>query len=52
MSAPHHHHHPVGHAHPPAALRPSILRLSAGQRLAGAGMLTALIWAAVWWATT
>ena len=32
--ASHHHHHPAGHAHPPASVSPSILRLSAVERLA------------------
>lgn len=50
MAAHHRHHHPAGHAHPPAALTFSILRLSALQRLAGAAALAALIWAAVYWA--
>jgi hypothetical protein len=45
----HPHHHPAGHAHPPAALSLSILRLSAAQRLSGAAVLAALIWAAVYW---
>jgi hypothetical protein len=48
--ATHHHHHAPGHAHPPAALAPSILRLSAVQRLGIAGLLAVLIWAAVYWA--
>lgn len=46
----HHHHHPQGEAHPPAAVAPSILRLSAGQRLGMALALIAVIWAAVFWA--
>jgi hypothetical protein len=46
----HHHHHAPGHAHPPASVSPSILRLSAGRRLAVAGLLIALIWIAVYWA--
>jgi hypothetical protein len=45
----HHHHHP-GHAHPSPKLAPSLLRLSAGQRLAIAGVLIALMWGAVAWA--
>jgi len=49
MSA-HHHHHPEGQAHPPSAAAPSILRLSALQRLAIAFGLIALIWAATYWA--
>lgn len=48
--ATHHHHHPPGHAHPPATLSPSLMRLSALQRLAGAAVLVVLIWSAVLWA--
>ena len=44
-----HHHHP-GEGHPPASISPSILRLSALERLAAAGVVIALIWAAVFWA--
>lgn len=46
----HHHHHHAGHAHPPASVHPSILRLSALQRLAVAGGLIALLWIAAFWA--
>ena len=45
-----HHHHPQGHAHPPAAIGPSILRMSAAQRLCFAAVLIALVWTAVFWA--
>jgi hypothetical protein len=45
-----HHHHPLGQAHPPALLAPSILRMSALLRLGGAAALAALVWAAVYWA--
>jgi hypothetical protein len=45
-----HHHHHAGHAHPPAAVAPSILRLSVPQRLGFAAMLIALLWAAAFWA--
>jgi hypothetical protein len=44
-----HHHHGPG-AHPSPTLAPSLLRLSALQRLAVAGFLIALIWAAAFWA--
>jgi hypothetical protein len=44
-----HHHHAAGR-HPPPAIAPSLLRLSAVQRLAIAGALIALIWAAAFWA--
>jgi hypothetical protein len=43
------HHHP-GRAHPPASIAPSILRLAGWQRLAGAAVLIAALWAAVLWA--
>jgi hypothetical protein len=46
---PHHHHHP-GHAHPPATVSPSILRLSALERIAGVTLLIAALWAVVAWA--
>ena len=46
----HHHHHHAGHAHPPAGVAPSILRLSAPQRLGFAAVLIALLWAAAFWA--
>ena len=45
----HHHHHP-GNAHPPAALRASILRLSATQRLGVAVGVMAVLWLAALWA--
>jgi len=54
MSHDHHHNHPhrhpAGHSHPPAAVQPSILRLSGLHRLMVAGALGALIWLAVLWA--
>jgi len=46
----HHHHHREGHAHPPARAHPSILRMSALQRLGFTAGLIALIWAAAFWA--
>ena len=45
----HHHHHP-GELHPSPRVAPSLLRLSAAQRLAGVGVLIALLWGAVVWA--
>ncbi|MCB1545520.1 MAG: hypothetical protein KDJ30_14935 [Rhodoblastus sp.] len=42
-----------GHAHDPAAIvapGPSLLRMSALERLAGAGVLSAMIWLGVKWA--
>jgi len=47
--APVHHHHP-GRGHPPASISPSILRLAALQRLAGAALLIGVICGAVLWA--
>ena len=49
MSDHHGHRHP-GHVHPPASVHPSILRLSALQRLGFAAALIALVWAATFWA--
>jgi hypothetical protein len=46
---PHHHHH-EGHAHPPATAHPSILRMSALERLGLAAGLIALLWVAAFWA--
>ena len=45
----HHHHHHPGHLHPPASVNPSILRLSALQRLGIAAGLIAVLWAAAFW---
>jgi hypothetical protein len=45
------HHHHAGAAHPSPILSPSLLRLSASKRLALAGVLIALIWAVVLWAS-
>ena len=46
-----HHRHHGDAPHPSAAIPPSLLRFSAPQRIAVAGVLTALIWAAFFWAT-
>jgi len=46
---PHHDHRP-GEGHPPAAISPSILRMSVLERLAIAAALIALVWGAVVWA--
>jgi len=46
---PHHDHSP-GQGHPPAAISPSILRMSVVERLAIAVGLIALVWGAVVWA--
>ena len=46
----HHHHHHPGHVHPPASVHPSILRLSALERLAPTAVAIAALWLAVFWA--
>jgi hypothetical protein len=45
-----HHHHHAGHAHPPATVHPSILRMSVLERLAASVAVIALIWLAAYWA--
>jgi hypothetical protein len=45
-----HHHHHVGHSHPSPAMAPSLLRLSALQRLALVAVVLAVLWGAVAWA--
>ena len=50
MATHHHRHHALGHAHPPASVLPSILRLSAAERVTGAALLIAVLWALVFWA--
>jgi len=50
MTDHHHHHHHPDEAHPAAAVAPSLLRLSAIERLAGAAVVIALLWGAVFWA--
>jgi hypothetical protein len=51
MSNQRHHHHP-GHAHPPASVHPSIMRLSAPERLAAATLVIVVLWGVVYWAMT
>jgi hypothetical protein len=45
-------HHHGGEKHPSPPLGTSLLRLSAARRLAVAGVLIALIWAAALWAAS
>jgi len=45
----HHHHHP-GHAHPATTVSPSILRLSALERLGAVAVAIVALWGAVFWA--
>ena len=44
------HHHHSGAIHPSPTIKPSLLRLSAPQRIAVAGVLLALIWLSALWA--
>jgi hypothetical protein len=44
------HHHHSGATHPSPTIKPSLLRLSAPQRIAVAGVLVALIWMSALWA--
>ena len=51
MTHPHpQHHHAPGDAHPAARLAPSLLRLSAAERLAAVAVAIALLWGVVLWA--
>jgi hypothetical protein len=43
-----HHHHQDDVPHPSSPIGASLLRLSAAQRLAVAGIVIALLWAAFW----
>jgi hypothetical protein len=45
----HQHHHP-GHAHAPATVSPSILRLSVLERLGVVAVIIAALWGTVVWA--
>ena len=45
-----HHHHPPGHAHPSADITPSLIRLSAIERMAAVAVVIALLWGVVAWA--
>jgi hypothetical protein len=47
----HHHHHHAPGAHP-VTISPSILRLSAWERLAVVAVIIATLWGAVAWAMT
>ncbi len=46
----HVHAHTHGRAAVATSARPTLLRLSAWERLAGAAALSVLIWIGVWWA--
>jgi len=46
-----HHHHAHDHPHAPQIQStPSLLRLSAAERLAGVALMVVLLWAAIFWA--
>ena len=45
-----HHHHAPGQPHEPASVSPSILRLSAIERLGMAAIVIAVLWGAAVWA--
>jgi hypothetical protein len=45
-----HHDHQPGHAHPSSTLRPSLLRLSALERISASAAICAVLWLAMWWA--
>jgi hypothetical protein len=44
-----HHHHEAGHGHPARIAPPSLLRMSAAERLIAALAIAGLLWATVWW---
>jgi hypothetical protein len=44
-----HHHHEAGHGHPAGMTPPSLLRMSAAERLVAAVALAVVLWGAVWW---
>jgi hypothetical protein len=46
------HHHDPGDAHPVGHIAPSLLRMSALERVALAALIAAALWAAVWWAVS
>lgn len=44
------HHHHTGETHPMARVAPSLLRMSARERLTLAAIAVIVLWAAIWWA--
>jgi hypothetical protein len=44
-----HHHHEAGHGHPARMAPPSLLRMSAAERLVAAIAIAVVLWSAVWW---
>jgi hypothetical protein len=49
MDSMSHHHHHAGHGHPPRSASPSLLRMSAVERLAAAIAVAGALWIATWW---
>lgn len=47
-----HHHHAAGHGHPAQATPPSLLRMSAAERLAAAIAIAVVLWVATLWVTS
>jgi len=45
-----HHHHETGQGHPARSASPSLLRMSAVERMVAALAVAGVLWAAVWWA--
>jgi hypothetical protein len=43
-----HHHHETGHGHPARIAPPSLLRMSAAERLIAAAAVAGVLWIAVW----
>jgi hypothetical protein len=44
-----HHHHEAGHNHPARVAPPSLLRMSAAERLIAAVVIAGVLWIAVLW---
>jgi hypothetical protein len=44
-----HHHHEAGHGHPARAVPPSLLCMSAAERMVAALAIAGVLWLAVWW---
>jgi hypothetical protein len=44
-----HHHHEAGHGHPARTALPSLLRMSAVERLIAALVVAGVLWIATWW---
>lgn len=44
-----HHHHEAGHGHPARTASPSLLRISAVERLIAALAIAGVLWITTWW---